>query len=421
MLSVEGYKVEWGADTAKFEEASKKVRATAGHDASFFAREWETAGHKAKKTMFGFGNVAKAAIGGVGGAVAIGIKGVLAFSDANEEAGRSMKAMKDSFTDLFVSIGADISGAMGGLGSFVGLLKEGRDYFVDLFQGEGTAKELADALAGRRAQTDQNKARSDITGKAASARRARIMGHDVADEAGIQAAYQLRLTEALKAYNAEARSGDAVRIRAAAELYDIETAKAGETHQNELEAMQEFWNGVRAKQAALGKERQDRENDAREAAKKEQDDANARQKDLKDQNDRVSLAQKQAQIDLLAATGRDTEAQEAKIRLETEQQIAKVMDEQNVSLFARLAAADAISAAANAQILGLGTSKDKKQSLSASIMAGGIGAGRGLAAQVFGGPAASQDKQTTIAESQLAALKDIAKNTSQSTLGLIGP
>jgi hypothetical protein len=419
MLSVEGYKVEWGADTTKFDEASRRVRATSAGDASFFAKEWDLAKHKAQKSIFGFANVARTAMGGVAAAFGLMAKGVVDFAASNEEAKHDLDDIKDSFKSLFVSIGADASGLIGTVGDLVELLKTGRDYFVDLFQGEGTAASLTAALKGRQDQDAQMKARTAITGKVVSARRDALFGHDVGDQDAIQLAYQERLAMARRAYDAEARSGDAVRISAARELFDIETAAAGDKRQNELEAYDAFWKGVRDKQEAITKERDAKAKAAEEDRTREQEAENNRQKTIAGEAQKVELARKHAQIQLLAATGRDKEARDAQIRLDTEERIADVMANQSVSLFARYAAADAISAAADAE-LGKATGKRLEQ-VGGSIASGGIGTGNVLSAQVFGGAGSSVDKQTTLAESQLTALKEIAKNTSQSTVGLIAP
>lgn len=407
-LSVDGFTVEWGADTRQYEMANKRVRDDAKRTAFTVEKEWEGASKKTMKQLLGFSNIAKATFAGVGGAIGVGAKGALEFVKVNEEAGHSLTALQKSIKDLWVSIGADASGTFSILKDGIDLMKDGRDYFVDLFQGAGSAQSLKDAMAERQAQDRNFKAQMDANKRAKDSRKDLLGSIEVGDARYLDAQRELiqnDLNEAAKQAQADLNSGDAKRIKDAREMLDLEQQIANIKWNAALDAEENWWKEGRAKQKAAA--------DAKaQAIEQEQAESERRQRERDEEKERLNALRmdvkemgEAARLATLRATGRGKEADAAEIQAKYEMDIAKVRDAWGVDLDDKLATIAALQAARGAELADL-SRKAMGTDIKGSLAAGSF-SGQAFA-QAFGGKGADLK---TVEKSQLKVLENIEKNT----------
>lgn len=411
-LSVDGFTVEWGADTRQYEMANKRVRDDAKRTAFTVEKEWQGAQKKTAKQLLGFSNVAKAAMVGVGASVGIATKGAMEFAKVNEEAGHELASLQKSAKDFWVSVGADAAVAFGVIKDGINLMTSARNYFVDLFQGEGSAQMLKDALREREAQTKLNAARTAVTGKSKDARKEALGAIEVGDARYLDAQRELiqkDLDAAAKSVQADLISGDAIRVKAARQVLEYEQQIANIKWNAALDAEDNWWKESRARQKAREDEKAaavEAEQAISERRQKERDEEKERQNDLRME---ITGLREAARLTTLRATGRNAEADAAEIQAQYEMDIAKVRDAWGIDLDEKLATISALQAARGAE-LGALAKKAMGTDIGGSLAAGSFS--NQAFAQAFGGKGADLK---TVEKSQLEVLRQIEKNTKTQT------
>lgn len=290
-------------------------------------REWNTATEKAGKMLYGFGNIGKAAMYGVGASVAIGINAMNAYAASNAEAGRQLQAVKRELQGLNEDIGKDLFGLvdMGSAKKAVAWVREFRNGLVDslasgireVFTGESIAGELAAQHAmderwkkiaaeqGRSRQVESLRLERELI------QAGLLRAHGIAFAAD-QLAAEVRYQQALAKIEETRRSTsagpsdfgnntvvNAMRRNADAQLAaDLESAR--------VRRNDDILKGIRASREAEDQDRRDRF----EASAKAREEAEFRKQSY--------------EIDALASDGYTRDAEIARVRLEYAKQYLDV-------------------------------------------------------------------------------------------------
>lgn len=430
MLGIDGYTVKWGADTRDFDRASRHVRDQSGRDAREFESHWSRAAKHASDKFIGFrnaGDAVKVGIAGVTGAVATLTKGLQGLGNRAEEIGSKFESVKDSLSGIAENLAGDVGGASA-LDAFEGFLDEFKEFQSlnrDYFQGAGTTAMLEGAVRDRASQTAAfalAKSEGDrLVGSRNQLSRAQLERQAKDDMSARQQLYELERKDAEDKFAKEETlaRGDARRIAFAKEILALEIDAADARFNADVQSLNAVSDEAREKDS----EAQKRQQEADELAKKKQFDEQARSSArIAEANDFLEITKRTAEIDTLRSRGMKEQAEAAQIRLDAERDVAEVMEKEDADLVARLDAADAILAARDAALGALGIRPaERRQDISTFLGPGTSGARGELRGQVLGGPDASFGRTVNIQEQQLSALQEIARNTSQTQLGVLGP
>lgn len=408
MLSVDGYTVKWGADTTDFERGSERVRKRVRADSQFFSDEWEKAQVKFRARVFGLSNVGMAVFGGVAASIGIATKALDKFAESHPSTRRELDELGSEMDKVWQDIGANVTGAIAPIKTAIGWMKDFVNWTTDVFQGEGIS--VSDALAQEKAQQkaiDERVAFEENARKALRSNASPSNFVDLWEEAN-------RLSNIIERDEADwnKKFPDPASIKKSRRIADAKFKEAWEP-----------FNKAVAEQDKIDKQ-------VAEAIEKTNEASSKRLENFFDEADRLekareylSVSMRTAQIEEMRARGAEREADAAKIRLDTERELREIWSQEGPGIDEKLAAAEAVNAAAEAQIAGWKSSKkaERPDMISTFLAPGMVGAGRDLLPQVLGGQNATYTKTITLAEQQLNALQDIVRNTSQNQLGVLGP
>lgn len=426
MLGVDGYTVKWGADTSDFDRANRHVVNESRRGAQEFESHWTRAAKSASDKFIGFrnaGDVVKVGVAAAAGAVGLLTKSFNELAKQNEETGRSIEGIGRAWSDVQSRLAVTLGGAEGGdiVSKFLKEYKGFVDLNIDFFEGAGTAAFVDGVMRDRAAQDALFKSRQPALERMSTAKtglvRADLEMRARDDMQARAELFEAHREDALRKFEKEERTGDSMRIKAAQEVLALELQSAQTRFDADVQALND---AAAIEEKGIEEDRRRQAADRETNLKRFQDEEDRREQAVAGARAFLEVTRKTADIERLRAYGRTEEANAAQIRLDAEQDILAIMEREDAALWDRLDAAEAVLAARDAKLNGL-VRPEARSDISTFLGPGGGGARGELAAQVLGGQNANYNRTISIAERQANLLEDIARNTAQPSLGVLGP
>lgn len=412
-LAVDGYVISFGADTSQFEAGSKRVRDRARVDADYFANQWDRARLKTVNQFFGFTKVGVAAVAGVAAAAGIATKGFAEYARQSAAGKAALSELSTASKRAWGSIGQDVLPAVGYVTGFVDAIRRARDGVRDFFQGRGATAGLRAAEAARAEQdrtiADRGRLTADLRESQDAELEYMIDNHN--DTAAAEERFRRRMKAVRDKYAPEL-NGPAGRSRdLAGEIVASEKFQA----ERDLLGVYDRRGRVERDSAEAAWERVEREGAIKDRlAEQTQEQWKQQREDRRF----VALAAERARADGLAADHREREAEALRISLDYEERIQDVMARQDVDLFERLDAVDAIGDARDRAIRA--ATRRGVDEIGGSV-APGFGGSAAFRAQVLGGAQSTLERNANLQAKGVEILQQIERNTAAARAAVFAP
>jgi len=131
--------IGWAVNDQDALDSLDNIEKKGGKTASFMDKEFESAATKLRKTFIGIGNIGQAAMLGIGGATAYGVKAVRDYAKYSDAGAASIAAFDDAVSLMSVNVGRDLQGVVGVFTDLVDMVEQARQSTVNWLAGQNGA------------------------------------------------------------------------------------------------------------------------------------------------------------------------------------------------------------------------------------------------------------------------------------------